>query len=187
MADPVVLRYWEELYHYSDGYKGCYNSTKANVNRMKIYLDNCSLQRPLDSKIQIRIALEAEAVVGILNLFESGKLEIMSSEVLLYEVNQNPNLIRQEYAYEVLSRARTFVMVTEKVEKQARKFDKQGIKPIDALHLASAEDAQADYFCTCDDQLLKKAKILEDFNTKVVSPVELIESLNNGSRNATTG
>ena len=29
---------------------------------MKIYLDFCSIQRPLDSKSQVRIAIEAEAI-----------------------------------------------------------------------------------------------------------------------------
>ena len=131
----------------------------------------------MDSKTQIRIALEAEAVVGILNLFESGKVDIIASEVLLYEINRSPNSIRQEYAHEVLSRAQTFVMLTEEVAKQAREFDKQGIKPLDALHLASAEYAQVDYFCTCDDLLLKKANGLAGIKIKVVSPVELIEEL----------
>jgi len=32
----------------------------------KVYLDLCSLQRPLDTKTQIRIAMEAEAVLGII-------------------------------------------------------------------------------------------------------------------------
>ena len=33
---------------------------------MKIYLDMCSLQRPFDNKEQVRVALEAEAVLGII-------------------------------------------------------------------------------------------------------------------------
>jgi hypothetical protein len=59
---------------------------------MKIYLDTCSLHRPLDSKTQIRIALESEAILGILTLCESGSLELVSSEVLIFEVEQNPNM-----------------------------------------------------------------------------------------------
>jgi len=45
---------------------------------MKIYLDNCSLQRPLDSRTSTRIALEAEAVLGVLALLESGKIQLIS-------------------------------------------------------------------------------------------------------------
>jgi hypothetical protein len=45
---------------------------------MKIYLDNCSLQRPLDDKTQIRIALEAEAILSVLALCEAGGLELIN-------------------------------------------------------------------------------------------------------------
>ena len=49
-----------------------------------------------------------------------------------------------------------------------------GVQPLDALHLASAEVAQADYLCTCDDRFLKKAQTLKGLRTRVVSPVEVI-------------
>ena len=57
---------------------------------MKVYLDTCSLQRPLDSRTQIRIGLEAEAIMGIINLCEDGTLELVSSDVLLFESRRNP-------------------------------------------------------------------------------------------------
>jgi predicted nucleic acid-binding protein len=144
---------------------------------MKIYLDNCSLQRPLDSKTPVRTVLEAETVLGILAMFESGKVELVSSEALLFEIGRNPNLTRQEYALEVLSKAQTFVMLTEEAEKRARQFNVLGIEPLDALHLASAEAAKADYFCTCDDRFLKKAKAISSLRTRMVSPIELIGEL----------
>jgi predicted nucleic acid-binding protein len=144
---------------------------------MKIYLDNCSLQRPLDNRNQIRVGLEAEAVLGILALFESKKLDLISSEALLFEIDRNPNPARQEYAMQVLSKTTLFVPLEDGVEKRAREFESLGIKPLDALHLASAEKAHADYFCTCDNRLLKQARAIPDFKTRVSSPVELIEEL----------
>ena len=147
------------------------------LSPMKIYLDNCSLQRPLDSKAQIRIVLEAEAVLGILTMFETGKIELVSSEALQFEISRNPNMTRQEYALEVISKAQTFVMLTEAVEKRARQFDQLGLGPLDALHLASAEEASADYLCTSDDRFLRKAKNIPALQTKVISPIELIKEL----------
>lgn len=47
---------------------------------MKIYLDMCSIQRPLDTKTQPRIAVEAEAILGVLKLCEAEQVELMSSE-----------------------------------------------------------------------------------------------------------
>ena len=57
---------------------------------MRIYLDTCAVQRPLDNKAQMRIILEAEAVLGIIGLCDAGKVDLVSSEVLLYEVERNP-------------------------------------------------------------------------------------------------
>jgi predicted nucleic acid-binding protein len=144
---------------------------------MKVYLDTCSLHRPLDSKTQIRIVLESEAVLGIIGLCETGQLELVSSEVLVFEVNRNPQIIRREFGLEVLSKASSFVALNQQIEQRARDLHKLGIKPLDALHLASAEEVQVDYFCTCDDKFLKKAKAVSDVKTKVVSPLELIQEI----------
>lgn len=144
---------------------------------MKVYLDTCSLQRPLDSKTQIRIILEAEAVLGIIGLCEAGQLNLVSSEVLVFEVKQNSKIIRREFGLEVLSKATSFVDLDEEIEKRAKALNEFGIKPLDALHLASAEAIEADYFCTCDDKFLKSAQKVENLKTTVVSPIELIEEV----------
>ncbi len=44
---------------------------------MKIYVDNCALQRPLDDKNQIRIATEAEAILGVISLCETEEIELI--------------------------------------------------------------------------------------------------------------
>lgn len=144
---------------------------------MKIYLDTCSIQRPLDSKTQVCIILEAEAVLGILALCESGEVEMISSEVLLFETARNPNMARREYAWGVLSKAKQFVTVSEPLEKRARELNALTFQPLDALHLASAEEASADYFCTCDDRLLRKARAVGGLKVKVISPVDLVEEV----------
>jgi predicted nucleic acid-binding protein len=144
---------------------------------MKIYLDTCSLQRPLDSKTQVRIILEAEAVLGILRLCELGEVEIVSSEALLFEIKRNPNMTRRQFALEALLGARTSVALNEQVEERAKELNRAGIKPLDALHLASAEEAAVDYLCTCDDRFLKQAQVMKGLKVKVVSPIEAIEEI----------
>ncbi len=144
---------------------------------MRIYLDNCSLQRPLDSRTSTRIILEGEAILSLLRLLESGGVELVSSEVLLFEIGKGPSSARRGYALEVLSRARLFVPLSEHVERRAAEFVTLGVKPLDSLHLASAEEATADRFCTCDDRFLQKAKAVAGLKTRPVSPVELIEEL----------
>lgn len=141
---------------------------------MRIYLDMCSIQRPLDTKSQPRIAVEAEAILGVLMLCEAGQVELMMSDALGFELERNPHPVRKEYALKVLSKAAVFVHTGSQIEERARAFLEEGIKPLDALHLASAVEAKADYFCTCDDRFLKQAKAVDTGQTRVVSPLELI-------------
>jgi hypothetical protein len=100
---------------------------------MKVYLDMCSIQRPLDTKNQTRIAVEAEAVLGVLTLCEAAQVELMSSDTLLFELGRNPHPVRKDYALKVLAKATVFVPTDSDVEKSARTFQAEGIKPLDEL------------------------------------------------------
>ncbi len=144
---------------------------------MRVYLDICAIQRPLDTFDQIRIILEAEAVLGIIALCEAGEIEIISSDALIYEIEQNPWPVRQEHARAVLKRAKEVLRLSESVKDRAEQFTEQGLKPLDALHLAFAEAGKVDYFCTCDDRLRQRARRIVGLQTKVVSPLELIEEV----------
>jgi len=144
---------------------------------MKVYFDTCSLQRPLDEKSHLRIILEAEAILGVIMLVEMGEIELISSETLLFELQKTPNIHRKRYVLNVLNKGKFFISLNDEIKKRAKALNIIGIKPVDALHLACAEAAQADYFCTCDDKFLKKAKMLKDNQTTAVSPLELIEEI----------
>ena len=141
---------------------------------MKVYLDTCSIQRPLDTPNQTRIRLEADAVLGILERVEGGDIELVSSTVLELEISQNSLAIRREHGEQILNRARSVVTIDESRANRAKKFVQQGVKAADALHLAAAEGAGVDYFCTCDDRFLRRANGISDLGTTVVTPIELI-------------
>lgn len=144
---------------------------------MKIYLDTCSLQRPLDDKTQLRIRLEAEAILSVLDVIRAGRLALVSSEALDFEISRNPHRMRQEYALEALADADLYVSLSNEVETRAKELNKAGVGPLDSLHLASAENGEVDLFCTCDDSFLIKAKREIRGKTKVVSPIELAEEV----------
>jgi predicted nucleic acid-binding protein len=144
---------------------------------MRIYLDCCSLQRPFDDRSQPRIAVEAEAVLVILALCESDRLKLISSDALLFEIGRIPYQDRKADALAILEIAKEAVALTTKIESLARRFGALGLKPLDALHLAFASGSKVDYFCTCDDKVLKKAMNFDKINTKVVSPTELVMEL----------
>jgi predicted nucleic acid-binding protein len=144
---------------------------------MKIYLDLCAIQRPLDTPNQTRIILESEAVLGIIAYCETGKVLLLSSEALIYEGEQSLLPVRKEHTKAVLANAQSVVVLDEEVKSRATDILKYGITPLDALHLALAESAKADYFCTCDDKLLRNAMKINNLKVKIINPVELIREI----------
>src|SRR5712692_3397938 len=144
---------------------------------MRIYFDMCSLQRPLDDKTQLRVLLEAQAVLGVLALCESGKADMVASEALAFESDANPDAVRRDFADQAIAKAAQFIRISPQIKADAQSFIDAGIKPLDALHLASAISAKANFLCTCDDRFLKKARSLDTKPTKIVSPLELVSEL----------
>ena len=137
----------------------------------------CALQRPLDDKTQLRVAIEADAILALIALRESGQIELVSSFAHRFENDNNPHRSRREFASGILRQAGWIVERGAGVEAYALVLVGHGIKPLDALHLACAVESEADYFCTCDDRLLKKARGLSLAGVKVVSPLELIAEI----------
>ena len=52
-----------------------------------------------------------------------------------------------------------------------------GRRPFDVLHLSSAVEAEADMFCTTDDQLIQRGGKAKTERTQVLTPVALIEEI----------
>lgn len=144
---------------------------------MKIYLDTCCLHRPLDDRTQLRIRLEAEAVLGILAAVDSGRLQMISSEVLMFEVHRNPHPEKQAFVLAIIEGCSTEIRIDEQTELRAMSLQNEGFKAFDALHLACAEAGLVEYFCSCDDRLLRKAKQQADLKIKTMSPLDFIEEL----------
>ena len=62
---------------------------------MRIYLDNCTFNRPFDDQAQIRIRLESEAKLHIQERIKDGSLKLIWSYILDFENKQNPFEERQ--------------------------------------------------------------------------------------------
>jgi predicted nucleic acid-binding protein len=85
--------------------------------------------------------------------------------------------VRKEHTLAVLAKAKSVLNVTAKEKLRAVEIMKAGIKPLDALHIALAESGNADYFCTCDDKLLRNAKKVKDLAIKVLNPVDVVQEI----------
>ena len=140
---------------------------------MRLYLDNCTFNRPFDDQSQIRIKLEAEAKLYIQSNIKAGNFELIWSYILDYENEQNPFQERQVSIEKWRQLAVIDIDESKTVLDNAAKLTKLGLKAKDALHVASAIVGQADYFLTTDDKILKKLVIFNKL--KVVDPVEFIK------------
>ena len=116
-------------------------------------------------------------MLGLIGLCDAAKIELISSEALLFEIERNLLPIRKEHALAVLARAKSFIPVSELAVKRAEYLMSYGIKPLDALHLALAELGNADAFCTCDDRLLRNVKQVKDLKVKSGNPVDLVQEM----------
>ncbi len=147
------------------------------VGEMRLYFDTCSLQRPLDERIQTRIVLEAEAILAILALCEQGHIDLVVSDMVVYESSNNPHPQKRQFVTEVINQAKDHVSLSSAIEQRATIFEQGGIKAIDALHLALAEAGHVDYFCTCDDRFYRRAVLIPDLAIKVRRPLELAQEI----------
>lgn len=125
---------------------------------MKIYLDTSVLNRVFDDQTQARIYLETSATLLIFMLIEEKVLDLAISDVLRFENAKNPYDERKIFISSVLKKAKMEKSVDEKVLPRAKVIESLGIKGMDALHLACAEQLQIDVFITCDDKILKRYK-----------------------------
>ncbi len=141
---------------------------------MKIYLDVCCINRPFDDQNEERIRMESEAVLAILKRCLSEwtliSSEAIDYEAIDYEVSRIPDAERRSKVEQIASISREKTIVDESVVSRAREIEMQGLKPMDALHLACAERS-ADVMLTTDDEILRAAiRMSADIKIGVMNP-----------------
>lgn len=144
---------------------------------MRIYLDCCCLQRPLDDQTHPRIRVETEAVLAILASVQNGDNILLSSEALEYELSRIPDEERRNETMSLLSLAAERLVITEDMEVMADSFEANSISGMDSVHLAMASCSGADFFVTCDDKLLRKSRRVSILKCKVASLLNIVAEL----------
>lgn len=122
---------------------------------MIIYLDVCCINRPFDDQTEERIRMESEAVLVILKRCLS-EWTLIGSEAIDYEISRIPDIERRGKVEQIASISREKIIMDECIISRARQIEKQGLKPMDALHLACAERS-ADVMLTTDDEIVMAA------------------------------
>jgi hypothetical protein len=124
---------------------------------MLVYLDSCCLNRPYDDQSQARIQLESAAILAILEQVLLGRLNLASTSVLHYEIQNIADSTRKNGIFHFLSYSSSHQILTPEIQQRGVELHKLGFKQLDALHLSSAEAMKADFFLTTDDQILRRA------------------------------
>ena len=139
---------------------------------MRLYLDACCLNRLTDDQSQARVRDEAEAVEGILRLVREGQATWISSTALEIEISRNPDAERRLDVATLLAFSSEIVVPQLRSAERAAFLQKPGFGAFDALHLASAEQGQADVFLTTDDDLLRRAgRYSDELRIRIRNPV----------------
>ncbi len=142
---------------------------------MKVYLDNCTFNRPFDDQQDIRIRIETEAKLHIQEQIRNNKLRLIWSYILDFENEENPFIERKESISLWKNYSFINVVETENILQTAENLTKIGLRAKDALHIASAMEAKANYFLTTDDKILNKASKLNKI--VVLNPIDFIKNL----------
>ncbi len=141
----------------------------------KIYLDVCCLNRPFDDQSQDRIRLESEAILLVLAQVQNSLLQWVSSEIVLLEIMETPNVQKRERLTLLSKLANHEIAYGRNEEHRAIELETLGFHSFDAMHLACAESANVDIFLTTDDRLLRKASHLKkQLKIKAVNPINFI-------------
>ena len=147
---------------------------------MRVYLDNCTFNRPFDDQTQIRIRLETEAKLYIQERIQDGTLELAWSYILDFENIANPFEERRRVIQNWKALAGIDVDANLEILTKANMLREIGLRNKDALHLACSVAAKCDYFVTTDDAILRKTVSFEE--VKVIDPLDFIRSIFHDNR-----
>lgn len=140
---------------------------------MRLFLDTCSLNRPWDDQSQVRIHLEAEAVIYILDAVRRGEEELVTSDYLLAEILDNPDPVRRADVMALVQLANLHMAQNPTIDANAARLAAWNITGYDALHIAAAEAARCDYLLTTDDRLIRRsARAGAAIAVKILNPFD---------------
>lgn len=137
----------------------------------------CCLCRPFDDPGQKRVADEIKAMASLFSQIHKAEFEIVNSHPLEWEWNRMKPGMRKDFARAMIDQAAIFVEDTIVAHGRANEYVAMGIQLYDAKHLAYAVEVGANFFYTCDDRLLKRARKVNTESTGVFDPVSLLREI----------
>ncbi|MGA2385396.1 MAG: PIN domain-containing protein [Candidatus Bathyarchaeia archaeon] len=148
----------------------------------QVYLDTNIYCRPLDDQKDRRINAETQALLKIVDANEKGEIAIISSEYVKFEIEKVKYPLKRKNIRgfeKILSKAN--VTSSKRLITLAKEINaKCNLNSLDALHLAAACTGKANFFLTCDDEILNDRNCIETlvankgYELKVRNPINYI-------------
>ena len=150
---------------------------------MRLYFDICCYSRLYDDQMQVKIYMESEAILNILNFSKQNNDEIVGSPALDLEIDQIDNVDKRDKIKYFYNQA-----ITEKItydhnviNRVKELSENSNIKTLDSFHLSFAEKSNVDILLTTDTKFEKACSKME-LKVKVINPVNyLMEVMQNDS------
>ena len=139
----------------------------------RLYLDNCSFNRPYDDQTLLKNYLEAEAKLYIQKEVFKKNFELAWSYMMDYEVSFNPFSDRKNQILKWKNIAIVDIDESEKIIAVANEIMKKKLRPKDSLHLSCAIEAECNYFITTDGKILNK--YIEEIT--IIDPIGFIKNV----------
>jgi len=143
------------------------------MHKPKIYLDNCSYNRPFDDQMQIKIRLETEAKLYIQSNVVTKKYLLVWSYMLDFENDSNPYDEKRNAIGPWREIAGEYCPSSNEIFLAGLKYMEYGISAKDALHIACAVECNCEYFVTTDRKLLNKAVN----NIRIINPIDFVREV----------
>ena len=91
---------------------------------MRVYLDTSLLNRPFDDQSQVKVFLETQTMLLILQMISSQRVELVTSNVLEYENSRNSDADRANAVSLYLSLAIFRQVADEVIRQRALELEK---------------------------------------------------------------
>lgn len=94
----------------------------TTVPNMKIYMDVCCLNRPLDDQSQARIRIESEVVLRISRICQRRNWKFVGSDAVDLEIQKTPDETRKRIVSFLASLAQSKQKINDDVIERAKKI-----------------------------------------------------------------
>lgn len=139
---------------------------------IRIYLDTCCFSRPQDDHSQLRVQLESDAILAILENAADRQWAIIISDAVRTEIAAIRDPDRRLGSEAMTVFATEHLPSNPALRRRGRVLEAMGFRGYDSVHLAYAEAAGADVLLTTDDALIRRARRLQhDVGVRVANPL----------------